>query len=83
MTELELYKYLSENSTMTSYDGNKAIVWIYHFELEGFVNLLGRLSVLDEGGIEVRLQDNYVAIDMTEICDYYNKDLKNVFGDEH
>ncbi len=82
MTELELYKYISENGTMTSYDGDKAIVWIYHFELLDFVKLLGR-SVLRDGGIEVRLQDDYVAIDMTEICDYYNIDIKNVFGDEH
>jgi len=66
MTELELYKFIEESGSMTRYDGEVALIWVYHFQVEEFAKLIGEYW-LDEGGVEIRLQEDYVAVDMTEI----------------
>ncbi len=78
MTELELYKFIEESGSYTSFDGDKAIMWIYHFNVDDFVKLIGQ-HILSEGGIEVRLQEDCIAVDMSEICEYHNIELENVF----
>lgn len=81
MTELELYKFIEESGSETRYDGDKAIIWVDHFNIEDFVTLIGQ-GILDEGGIDVRLQGNYIAVDMNEICEYHGVEIENVFKQE-
>ena len=72
MTELELYKFIEESGSSTSFDGEKAIIWVYHFMVDDFAKLIGDYH-LSDGGIEVRLQEDCIAVDMTEILE--DKDI--------
>lgn len=66
MTELELYKFIQDSGSQTRYDGEQALIWVYHFRVDDFAKLIGEYW-LDEGGLEVRLQEDYICVDMTEI----------------
>ncbi len=66
MTELDLYKFIEESGSLASFDGEKVIIWVYHFNIDDFAKLIGEYY-LSEGGIEVHLQEDYIAIDMTDI----------------
>ena len=79
MTELSLYKFIEDSGSMTSYDGEKAIIWVYHFNLDDFVELIGTNVLLDDGGLEIRLQEHHLAIEMNDICEYNNIELEKVF----
>lgn len=80
MTELDLYKFIEESGSSTRYDEetNKAVMWVYHSNIADFVKLIGN-RLLDNGGLEVRLQEFRIAICMNEVCDYYGIDVENVF----
>ena len=80
MTELELYKYIHDEDTAPEYtfDGEKAIIWIYHFNIDEFVKLIGN-AILIEGGIEVRLQEHCIAMEMNDICEYHDIELGKIF----
>ena len=77
MTELDLYKFIEESGSDTSFDGENAIIWVYHFNIDDFAKLIG-IHLLDEGGIEVRLQETYIACDLKEICEYHDIDVANL-----
>lgn len=70
MTELDLYKFLSENEIETSRQGKYFTAWIPFYLLKDFTELIG-YGMLDEGGLEVRLQEYNVAIQLNEVCDYF------------
>lgn len=79
MTELELYKYITENNI--EYHWCEDIVYLcpYIFQLEEFVELLPK-GVFDDGGIrDIRLYDGYASIEMNCICDYCGINPENVF----
>ena len=78
MTGPELCKFIEESGSMTSFDGETAIMWVYHFNVDDFAKLIGA-GLLDDGGIEVRLQETYVAIDMNEICEHHNIEPESIF----
>ena len=78
MTELELYKFIEESGSMTSFDGEKAIMWVYHFNIDDFAKLIGYHD-LSEGGIEVRLQEDHIAIEMNELCERNDINLHAIF----
>ena len=67
MTELDLYKFIEESGSLTEFNGETATIWVYHFNVDDFVKLIGT-EYLEEGGIEVRLQEDYIAVDITEMC---------------
>jgi len=80
MTELELYKYIHDEETSVEYsfDGERAIIWVYHFNIDDFVKVIGS-NVIQDGGISVRLQDHFIEIEMNEICEYHDIELDNIF----
>ena len=78
MKELDLYKFIEESGSSTSFDGETAIMWVYHFNIDDFCKLIGNYY-LEDGGIEVRLQEYYIAVDMTEICNDNDIDMEKVF----
>ncbi len=79
MTELDLYKFIEETSSDNSFDGEKAIIWVSHCYVEDFAKLIGDYY-LDEEGVDVRLQEDCIAIDMTEICKDSNINMYAVFN---
>jgi hypothetical protein len=82
MTELELYKFIEESLSLTSFDGEEAIIWVYHHHIGDFVTLIGDYY-LSEGGIEVRLQEEYIAVKMNEICEYNDINMFAVFSNDN
>ena len=81
MTELELYKYITDNDIDHAYNGDEVVIWLYHWQIEDFCAFIGSY-VLSEGGIEVMLQENYIALSINGICEHFNIDIKNVFKNE-
>lgn len=90
MTELELYKWVNEWNPEWRWDirdtgreksKEDVILWVSVNALEYFVKLLPD-SLLDEEGIEVRLQDKCIAIWASDICDHCDIKMENVFPRE-
>ncbi|PCI96634.1 MAG: hypothetical protein COB15_09610 [Flavobacteriales bacterium] len=81
MTDLDLYKFIEESAMSTSLFDGKAIMWVYHFNVEEFAKLIGE-NILADGGIEVRFQHDTIAIDMTYICEYHDIDVEAVFKED-
>lgn len=79
MTELELYEFIESSGSDTSYENGVALIWVYHFNINDFAKLIDDYW-LEDGGLEVRLQDTYICIDMTDICEDYDIDMEAVFG---
>jgi len=79
MTELELYKFIEESGSETYiYDGDKAIIWVAHCWVTEFADMIG-YGMLDMGGIEVRLQESVIAVEMNDICEYHDIEVEKVF----
>jgi hypothetical protein len=83
MKELELYKFMHDNNVENRWDMNgrdhDVIAFIYHFDIPDFTKVIGS-GPLDDGGMECRLQGNYICVWMCDICDYYGIDPVKVFG---
>ena len=87
MTELELYKFINDNDIewhRQDNDGNSdVIIFPYTFHLEDFCKIVDGCNE-DEGGLEIRLLNGYVAIWMNDLCEYFGVDINKVFvGDGH
>jgi hypothetical protein len=83
MTELDLYKWVEEWNPEHRWDMNGSkkddvIIWISLHSLESFMKLLP-FSLFEEGGIEVRLLSDSIAIWASDICDPLDLDIKNIF----
>jgi len=74
MTELELYKFLEGED----YEHQDYIIWIPIYSLEKFCAFFK--SYLIDGGIECRLKDDCVALDIYTICDFYGINPENIYG---
>jgi hypothetical protein len=82
MTEIELYKYITENNIEYHWYEDTVYICPHIFQVEEFVELLPK-GIFDDGGIrDIRLFDGYVSIDMNNICDYCGININNVFKKE-
>lgn len=79
MTELELYKFIEESGSLTSFNEGEAMIWVYHHNVGDFVKLIGS-SYLDDGGIDVRLKEYWIVVRMNEICEDNDIDMDKVFN---
>lgn len=78
MTELELYKFINENQIEIDWRGNELLVWIEHYQLEEFCNLLDRCDA-DDGGLNCYLQNGgVVVLDLVPVCEEYEIDPNNI-----
>ena len=84
MTELELYKYVTDNDIeWHRYDNEgtpDVIILPYIFQLEEFTNMVKSFS--REDGLECRLKDSHCGIWMKDLCEYYGIDIDKVFTGE-
>jgi len=82
MTELELYKYITDNNIewrCEDHEGESdVLIFPRLHEIEDFNNLL-HVSILDEGGISIAMLKGYFAIWMKDICERYGINMENVF----
>ena len=91
MTELELFKFTTENSIENHWyitndkDGNKEsetiIYFLYFFQLDEFIKLIKGCN-LSDSPINCKLMDGYIGFDILPICEYFGIDPENVFNEE-
>lgn len=68
MTELELYKFCQDKEI--DWRGDKLILWIDHFDIKDFADLLGYGYLSD--GVNVCLLDfGTIEVEMNDICGYF------------
>ncbi len=85
MTELGLYKYISDNNIEWHRHNNEGVpdvvILPYTFQLEDFNKLIENYDTDD--GLEVRLKNGYAAIWMKDLCEYFDVEMDNVFKGEN
>jgi hypothetical protein len=85
MTELEFYKWVKDNDPEYRWDRNgisneeDVILWISFWRIKSFMELLSAPGLFDEGGIEVRLQQDSIAIWASDVLDYFGIELEKIF----
>ena len=80
MNELDLYKFCNENEL--DWRGDKLVMWIYPSDIEDLVNLIG-YNALSEGGLEARiLGTGHVAIELNDICEWFDIDPERIYPKE-
>lgn len=82
MTELELYKFITDNSIEWHHDNSDGvldvIVFLHIYELADFMKICGS-SIFDEDGIDCVMKDGYIAVWMNDICNYHGIEINNIF----
>ena len=84
MTELELYKFVEKNDLEYHWnisDDKDVILFIPNYLLDKWINLLGS-SIVDDGGIKCVMKLKYFCFEMSDICEYFDIDMKNIFEKE-
>ena len=79
MTELQLYKWIKDNNIQFHYFGDFSELWVFPslIQLEEFFKI-ATCSLFNDGGIECRLKQNYIAFDLIPIAEYFNIEIENV-----
>lgn len=84
MTELNLYKFITESNIEWHRQDNDGtpdiIIFVPHYEIEDFSKLVK--SYTSDEGLACRMRDGYFAFWMQDVCDHYGIDSKNVFCGE-
>ena len=79
MTELQLYKFCEDKEL--DWRGDKLILWIPFWQLEDFTELIG-YNYLSEGGIEVTLLNDCIALDIVDLCEDFDIEPENIVKKE-
>ena len=79
MTELQLYKFITENDLEISWHGDGILnLWLDGSEIKEFANLVDRCDA-DDGGIDCKLQNGGgVVLNLLDICDEYEINPENI-----
>lgn len=78
MTELELYKFVSDNELEYHWNDKEVYLFISVYRIADFNEMLG-WHIMDERGIECTMKDKYLVFSMSDICDYFGININNVF----
>ena len=78
MTELQLFKFITGNNIDFNKLTDDVIVFIEHWRLGDWCEMLGS-SIFDDEGITCACKDKYTCFHMRDICDYFGIEMKNVF----
>ncbi len=81
MTAIQFYKWVQDiDHHWEDRDGNQdVLIFPWHFQMDGLFEILDNL---DDGGIEIRMQKDCFAIWASDILDYYDIELKEVFNEK-
>ncbi len=81
MTEIELYKFIQDNSIEWHWQDNDGVddvvIFPYPFQIEEFAKMVE--SFTGDGGMECRLMGGYFAFWMKDLCEHYDIDIEKVF----
>jgi hypothetical protein len=90
LVDADLYEFLRNNETglyTKNYEKDKTVytyVHVWHFDLSDFVKIVGS-SPFDEGGLEVRMFENTIAIELNDIIENDGHELlayRNCFDED-
>lgn len=76
MTELQLYKFIHNNSLEIDWRGKELVVWIPFYHLDEFTKMFNCSA---EEQIMVNLQDGNIAMDIVDLCDWYGIEPQNIY----
>ena len=82
MSELELYKFVTENNLEFNFidDDKEVILFVNKWVVDDFKDLLSKSSAfLDDYGLSSVIKDKYLAVKMGDYCEYHSIELSNVF----
>lgn len=54
-----------------SFNGDEIITWINFYDIDEFVKIFDSSIFVDDGGIDVKLQQNCVALNLKELIGYH------------
>ncbi len=78
MTELELYKFITENNVEWHKIEDDMYIMPNLNELKDFHDICDP-TLFDDDGIECIFKDGYLVIKMEPICNHYDIDIDSVF----
>jgi len=76
MTELALYRFIEETESEIEWRKDELIIWIHLMDILKFIKLIH--AFMSSGGFEVSLQSTCIALDLVEICDYFDIDPESI-----
>ena len=82
MTELELHKFITENSIEYHQYDNDGVLDVMIMPSFGELYELNKIiskCFYDDGGIEIIMKDGYVCIWMKDLCEYHGIEMYNIF----
>jgi len=78
MTELSLYKFITDNNVEFHWHGEDVIAFIMKWDIKEWMELIPDF-LTDEKGIECRMKQDYFCFWMKDICERLDIDINNVF----
>ena len=83
MTELQLYKFVTENSLEYHWykndkDKEEVFLFVPSYYVEEF-NKMFDYTILDEYGLKCTMKEGYFVFEMEYICGFYDIEMENVF----
>lgn len=91
MKSLDLYKFVTKNEleyhwniTSSPFEGNETsdVILFIPIDLLSEWNLLLDHYIFDEDGLQCIIKDKYMYFMMQEICDYFNIEITEIFGED-
>ena len=81
MKELDLYKFVKKNDIEFHWENDEVITFIPFDLLTEFTNMIGSTYFSDFGNNvhNVHMRYDYICIHMSNICEYFNINMEDVF----
>jgi len=83
MTDLDLYKFIKDNSIEYHWSSieneEKVFMFIPIYFIEEFYQLIKSTYLFDEEGLSCNLMDGYFVFEMIDICSSFNIEYEKIF----
>lgn len=54
-----------------SFNSDEIITWINFYDIEEFIKIFNSSIFVDDGGLDVKLQENCIVLNLKEIIEYH------------
>jgi hypothetical protein len=87
MTELQLYKFITENNLEWHWGLNEkkrdVVLFVNIRDIQEWYALFPNQGIFDDDGIACVMKDGYFCFWMEDICAYYGIEIKDIFTKEN